>query len=258
MNAGLESILPHVPAAMMVLFRIGGIFIFGPVFGSNVVPMRVKALLALVLTICVYPIVPPQVPMQLSLATLGIAVGSELLIGAIIGYGASLPLIGLQVAGMVMGQQIGLMAAQVFNPEFDDQTEVLGQFMFLTALMAFLILGGHREVLAALVHSFQSIPLGGYAPDHTVVEFIVGLLDAMFELGIRVSAPLLCLVFLETVAMGFVARTVPQLNILSLGFPIRIIVGFFLLVGLSALMFESVSELIIRMIHTLPELLGYG
>ena len=185
------------------------------------------------------------------MATLALAIGSEMLIGMVIGYGASLPLAGLQVAGHMMGQQMGLMAAQVFNPDFDDQTEVVGQFMYLLALTVFLILGGHRQMLTALVHSFDNIPIGGFVPGENVVLLIVGLLGAMFELGVRVAAPLVCLVFLESVAMGFVARTVPQLNIFSLGFPIRIVLGFFLLVVLTTMFFDSVTVAIYDMFDAL-------
>ena len=254
MPGSLEPLLPHLPAFMLVFFRLTGIFIFGPVFGSSVLPMRVKVLLALVLAFCVYPIIPPQVPVHLSVAGLAVAVGTEILIGLIIGYGASLPLVAMQVGGLMMGHQLGLGLAQVFNPEFNEQSEVLSQFLFLVALTAFLLMNGHHAMLMALVNSFQSVPLGGYLPDGGLVYTITGLLTATFDLGLRVAAPLLCLVFLETIAMGFVARTVPQLNILSLGFPLRILLGMFLVVGAVAMMFQSVGDMINHTIHVLLNL----
>jgi len=256
MPGALEPILPHVPVFLLVFFRLTGIFIFGPVFGSSVLPVRVKVMLALVLAFCVYPIIPPQVPIELGWGAMAAAIATELLVGLIIGYGASLPLIAMQVGGLMMGHQLGLGLAQVFNPEFNEQTEVLSQFLFLMALAAFLLLNGHHAMLMALVNSFDSVPLGGYVPDGGLVFTITGMLTAMFELGLRVAAPLLCLVFLETIAMGFVARTVPQLNILSLGFPLRIILGLFLLVGLAAVMFESVAHMITQTIQTLLRMFG--
>ncbi len=254
MSDELAHIYPHIPAFLLVLFRLGGIFIFGPVFGSQVIPMRVKVLLALVLTMCIYPIVPPQIPVQLSLANIMLAVGSEMLIGLIIGYGASLPLVALQIAGQMMGHQLGLGLAQVFSPDFNEQTEVLSQFLFLVALTAFLLMDGHHAMIGALIASFHAVPLGGYVPDDRLMGLVTGLLNSMFELGLRVAAPLLCLVFLETIAMGFVARTVPQLNILSLGFPLRIIVGLFALIAIVGAMFEGVSHSIMHMIRSLVQL----
>jgi len=254
LSDGLALIYAHVPAFLLVLFRLGGIFIFGPIFGSQVIPIRVKVLIALVLAVCIYPIVPPQVPVELSLPTLGVAVGTEMLIGLIIGYGASLPLIALQIGGQMMGHQLGLGLAQVFSPDFNEQTEVMSQFLYLMALTAFLVLGGHHAMISALVTSFHAIPLGGYLPDEALLQLISGLLQSMFELGLRVAAPLLCLVFLETVAMGFVARTVPQMNILSLGFPVRIIVGFFVLVATIAAMWTEATHAIVQMMRAVAQL----
>jgi flagellar biosynthesis protein FliR len=77
----------------------------------------------------------------------------------------------------------------------------------------------------ALLHTFERIPSGGMILDGEIVSLITGLMISALELGLRVAAPLLCIVFLETVALGFLSKTVPQLNILSLGFPMRILVG---------------------------------
>lgn len=242
MSDQLTQLLPHVPAFAMVLCRLTGIFIFAPVFGSSVLPLRVKALMALVLAACLYPIIPPQLPLALDLGTIGFAIGSEILIGLVIGYGASMPLIAMQLGGQMMGHQLGLGLAQVLNPEFDEQTEVLSQFLFISALAIFLLLNGHHAMLGALVSSYHSVPLGGYVPDGNLIVLITGMLSATFELAIRVAAPLLCIVFLETVAMGFIARTVPQMNILSLGFPMRILIGMALLVALTSAMFSSFGD----------------
>lgn len=258
MPTGLENLLPHVPAFLMVLARMTGIFIFAPVFGSSVIPMRVKALLAIVLAFSVYPIVPAQLPIELNVFTLGLAMGTELLIGLVIGYGASLPLIAMQLGGVMIGHQLGLGLAQVMDPQFNEQTEVLSQFLFMVALALFLMLDGHHAMFAALIESYRSVPLGGYRPDGTALTMIVGLLRATFELGMRVAAPVLCLIFLETVAMGFVARTVPQLNILSLGFPLRIMAGLSMLIGMVTVMFTTLGDAMGEMLGRVMQLFAVG
>lgn len=239
MPSSLENLLPHIPAWLLVLFRLTGIFIFAPMFGSNLVPVRVKVMLALVLSFCVYPIVPVATPLELSLGQLPMIVGSELLIGLIIGYGASLPLVALQMGGMMIGQQLGLGLARVFTAQFGEQIDVTAQFFFIVALTIFIVLNGHQALLAVLVRSFEAIPLGGYAPEMSLMRMITGLISSMYELAVRVAAPLLALVFLETIAMGFVARTVPQLNILSMGFPLRILMGLALMTAVLAAMSDA-------------------
>ncbi len=104
-------------------------------------------------------------------------------------------------------------------------------------------------MLLAVMHSFEHIPIGGMRIDVSVIDLATGLLLAAFELALRVAAPLLALIFLQTVALGFIAKTVPQLNILSLGFPIRILVGFVIVaMGLTVIhdvLMESVDETLI-------------
>ncbi|MCC6581380.1 MAG: flagellar biosynthetic protein FliR [Phycisphaeraceae bacterium] len=242
MPVTLEPLLPHLPAWALVLTRLSALFILAPVFGSTAVPLRLKALMALVLSFCVYPVlltpgsaaaanVLPVVHEGLKLWTLVPAVASELIIGLILGLGVGMPLLGMQMAGRIIDQQIGLGIGGVFNPEMGVETGILGEFFYITAIAVFVILGGHRVLLATLVGSFSRIPLGGYMPDGHVTSLLLGMTTSMFELGLRVSAPLLCLVFVETVAMGFIARTVPQMNILSIGFALRILAGSALLVG---------------------------
>lgn len=258
MPVSLEPILPHIPAFLMVLFRLSGIFMFAPLFGSNLIPMRIKVLLALTLSFCIYPMIPPQVPMELSVATIAGSIGSELLIGLAIGYGASIPLIAMQLGGLLMGQQLGLAIANVLNPDFDEQVSIFGQLLFLAALTIFLLLDGHHALIGVLINSFNSVPLGGLAPGGEILAMTVGLLTAMFELAVRVAAPLLCLVFLETVAMGFIAKTVPQIQIFSLGFPIRILLGLFLTIVVCAVMFDALVEEMRYAIGLVSNLFGGG
>ena len=240
MPGDFRTLLIHLPAWLMVLFRFSGIFIFAPVFGSTAVFRQVKVYLAVGMSLCVYPMlldperpsaamIAPVLDGGLSLWTLGAAVGLELLIGLVIGFVASLPLIGLQVGGQVIDQQLGLGLAGVFNPELGEQTGMVGQFMFITALAVFVLLGGHRVMFAVLLGSFDHVPLGGFNEFEPMLVMIIGVLHASFELALRLAAPLLCLIFLQTVAMGFIARTVPQINILSIGFPMRTLTGAMLL-----------------------------
>jgi flagellar biosynthetic protein FliR len=225
-----QAILDHIPPAMLVMFRIGGLMIYGPVFGAAVIPTRVKVFLALLVGLAVYPTLSASClagqRLTLELWSVAPLVGLELIIGLLIGYMASLPLIAAQTGGLLMGQQMGLGFARFYNPGMDAQADIVGQMLFFMALAGFLIIGGHEAMMLAVLRSFQYVPLGGLTMDGDVLTLLAGLLLAAFELALRVAAPVLALVFLESLAMGYMAKTVPQLNILSLGFPIRILAGF--------------------------------
>ena len=144
----------------------------------------------------------------------------------------------------------------MFNPDLDEQTAVFSEFYFLLALTAFVILGGHRVMITTLVGSFDVIPLGGFRPDLTLLELLIGMMGTIFNLAVCVAAPLLCLIFLETLAMGFIVRTVPQINVLSVGFPLRILLGIGLLIAslaIGARVFVEVAE---RVMSVLASYLG--
>lgn len=261
MPVALEPFLKHVPAFMLVLFRITGIFVLAPVLGGRTLPMRVKVLLAFGLALCVYPAFAPVAGLSapgtpvheaaadvlsrgtdLSPWALPGLIAMELLIGFVIGFGATLPLIGFQMSGRIIDQQMGLGIGEFFNPELNDSTGVLGQFFFITAITLFMMMDGHRILLMVLVGSFDAVPLGGFRADASLLNMALGLMLIMLELAMRVAGPILCLIFLETMAMGFIARTVPQLNILSIGFPLRILIGLALLVGCFAIGAEAFMD----------------
>lgn len=262
MPVTLEPILAHMPAWLMVLFRLSGIFIFAPMLGASTIPVRAKMMLAIGLSLCIYPMLlapgRPSAPWigsmidtPMHLWAVGGMVAIELLIGLVIGYGASLPLIAAQVGGHVIDQQMGLGLAGVFNPELGEQSGVIGEFFFLTTLAIFVIIGGHRVMLVTLAGSFDHIPLGGFTDFHGLLMLTTGLLMSMFELALRVSAPLLAVIFLETVAMGFIARTIPQMNIMSLGFALRILLGLAVLIGTIGLQMPVVAQSVMRTLDVL-------
>jgi flagellar biosynthetic protein FliR len=287
---GYEPLLAHLPAWVLVLFRLTGIFLAGPVFGSTLLPVRVKALMAFGLSLCVYPMliggtlpidltaegvaINPSLPAAplagtlaaasisavihqgLSLWTLVPWVGLELLIGLAIGFCTGLALLGLQVAGQIIDQQLGFGLAGVYNPEQGSDDGPIGQFYFVMAIAIFLLLGGHRVVLGTLVNSFHTIPLGGLRADGRLVELVVALMGSAFELGLRVAGPLLCLVFLDTIALGFIARTVPQMNILSIGFPLRILMGTMLLVAVVSVQGEAFADTMRHMLESVARWIG--
>ena len=238
----LTPFLHHVPAWLMVLARLSGMFLLTPVLGSGSVPVQVKALLVVGLAVCVYPVLmsdaasaavlAPAMTGALSLWSLGPLLGLELLLGYVMGYLVMLPLAGLQTGGHIIGQQMGIGIGGVYNPELEGEAGVIGQFLFLLGLVAFLQLGGHHAVFAVLVGSFGHVPLGGFTDLAAVVEVAVGLVSVMMELSVRVAAPLMALLFLESVAMGFLARTAPQMNILSIGFALRILITSVVLIAL--------------------------
>jgi len=267
MTPQVMGLVALLPAWLLVMFRITGIFIFAPVLGSRTIPVRIKALWTLGMSFVIFPMLlspdRPAAVFVMDVAANGLylwaiagMVVMELLIGLVIGYGASLPLLGLQVGGRVIDQQLGIGLAGIFNPELDEQSGITGEFLFLVGLALFVLMNGHRAMVQVLVASFDTFPLGGFRFDGHALLMILGLLQVMFELAFRVAGPLLCIIFLETVALGFIARTVPQMNILSIGFPLRILVGFGVLIGAIAGIAHIFENATVQMLDVLLRFFG--
>ncbi len=230
--SGYEAILDHIPPALLVIFRVGGLMILGPVFGSAVIPAKVKILTGFLIGSAVYPVLAPGLPvgrMELDLWLLAPLMAVELLIGLVVGYIATIPMVAVQTGGLLMGQQMGLGFARFYNPSMETQSDVVGQLLFFMAFAGFLSIGGHEALVLAVLRSFQYVPLGEFVIDLNVINLLTGMLLAAFEFALRVAAPVLTLIFLQSLVMGYLAKTVPQLNVLSLGFPIRILAGLSML-----------------------------
>ena len=245
----MSTLLVHLPAALLVVFRIGGLMLFAPILGSNIVPLRLRILLAFVLGAAIYPVlhgvgvVSPE-GLSLDLASLAPLVALEILVGLTIGLVASMPLVAMQMGGLLMGQQMGLGFATLYNPALGDEGDVVGQLFFFLALAGFLVVSGHEAIVSAALHSFEHVPLGAFVADAKVLSLVTGMLMAAVEVALRVAAPVIAIIFLQSIAMGFVSRTVPQLNILSLGFPLRLLVGFGVMIAALVVIDEVAMEAI--------------
>ena len=248
----IETLSQHLVPATMVVARTSGIAIHGPVLSSSAIPMRIKALLVATLGLAVYPSVAGSAALPRDL-TLGAAlplVAAELAVGAFIGFAASLPLLAAQFAGLGMGQQMGLGFARFYNPAIGEDSDALEQLLYFLALAIFLGLGGLEATFSAVVGGFESLPagavgtllLGGGDGGAQPLAIVLGGMTAAFELGLRVAAPLLAIVCLETVVMGYLSKSVPALNVLSIGFPVRIVAGLAVIVASLAAIDEALVD----------------
>lgn len=239
-----DAILPHVVPWVLVLSRLGGLFLLAPIFSSTAIPRQVRLLLLLALTGVVYPLVDPGpfLGHGVDLYELAPAIAGEVMIGAALGLFALLPLIGVQLGGLLMGQQMGLAIAQILNPATNISGDNIGQTLFMMTLTGFVMVGGLDLLIGGVVHSFAQVPLGAVTVQMVPVDVVVGLLMSGFELAMRIALPVLVIIFLENVAVGFIMKTVPSLNILNFGFPLRIMLGLFVLTASLGFMAGAINQ----------------
>lgn len=209
----------------LVLTRVSGLMMTAPLFGSREVPLQVRSLLAFALSLLIVPTQwGVEIPWPGTTLNCLVYVAGELAIGLSLGLGIQLLLSGVQLAGQLIGRIGGEMLAEIYDPTSDENTSVLSQLLFLLTLVVFLVLGGHRAVMAGLLDTFQTLPLGHAALPREIPETIVTLLSQSFALAIRAGAPTATALLLATVVLGLIGRTVPQLNIMAMGFGVNAIV----------------------------------
>lgn len=231
-----------LPALVLVVTRFTGLLVFVPMLSSALIPVRLKVLLSLALAVAVFPLVErgAGVPTHLDLFEMAPAMLSELAIGVTIGMVAAVPLMTAQIAGTIMGQQMGLGLAAVFNPAIQIEGDNIGQALFFAAMASFLASGGFDIVYSVLVDTFASVPLGGYDLGRTPLDLIVGVIGAGFEVSIRVAMPVVVILIIESMIVGFIMRTIPSLNIMSFGFPIKILGGLLVTIAAFVIMLEAI------------------
>lgn len=221
----LFDILLLLPTYALVLFRISGLMLTAPVLSSSIVPLRMRAGLTAVIAAMVVPLVAKSSPTDLTLVSVMVGGVGELVIGASVGLALSLVLMGAELGGLLVGQQAGLSIASVFDPSRNQQVTIMGQLYTNVLVLFFLIAGGHRAAIAAVLDTYEIMPMLTVGMHESIVVLLVELMTAAFVLGIRLAVPGLLALFLTSTAMAFLSKTMPQMNILSVGFIVRVVVA---------------------------------
>jgi flagellar biosynthetic protein FliR len=212
-----------LPAYALVLFRVGGLMLAAPMLSSDAVPVRVRALFAASLALVVFPLLLPTIPAELTLEAALVGGVGELMIGLLMGLALTALFSGAQLAGMIIGQQAGLGLGQTYNPLTSTSTTTLGQVYFIVLLMIFIAAGGLQALVRGLLDSFQAVPLLSFTVQEAHLGLVVDL-HASFVMGLKLAGPVMIAMFMTTMTMGILSKTMPQLNILSVGFIVRILV----------------------------------
>ncbi len=229
-------------AFLLVFLRTSAIVATMPILGDKVVPARVKAGFALLLAGLLFPVVPLSgEPLETGLVPLALRMASEAIIGVVIGFAAQVIFAGVQLAGEFIGFQMGFAIVNVIDPVTSAQVSIVSEFQYLVALLLFLIFNGHHLFIAAVAESFRILNPLSLHYSGTLMSAILDLSKGIFVVAAKLSAPLVAVMFFLQIGLGIVARTVPQINIFIVGFPLQIAVGL-LFLGLCMPVFAFVLE----------------
>ncbi len=237
----VETLVNNHVTFLLVLVRVSAFVMVMPFIGGLGVPNRVKALLVFSISLVLLPVVGSHVARASDPGSLVAGLMGETLIGAAIGLGARLLFAAVELGGEFVGIQMGFGIAGVFNPISLQQVQLIGQLQGMFALAIFLVSNAHHVILKALASSFELVPSLSFYPSNALVGQLVRMTGQMFELGIRIALPVIIVLLLVNVALGVLARVVPQVNVLLLSFPITIFLGL-LVMGLSMSLFAGIVQ----------------
>lgn len=230
----------------LIFSRVSAMVMTAPIFSATEMPAVFRGLLAVVVSVLVMPVLwATPLPIPDNLAGYMILVAGETLIGVGLGMGMAILFVGLDVAGHVIGQSGGLLMAEVYDPSQGDNVIVFSRLLKLVTLAAFVSVGGHRILLAALLDTFAVIRPGAGSMPISVAETLTLLVSQSFHLGVRAAAPVLVALLLGNVVLALVGRTVPQLNVMIVGFGLNAMLMFgtmWLSFGTAVLVFQEQIE----------------
>ncbi len=227
---------------VLVLSRVAGIFAALPVFGGQMVPMRIKVIVVLMITLVCFPslaITPPAMPNDAF--TFGLLMLSEVAVGITLAFIAQILFAAVDFSGQIIGMQMGFTISQIIDPTRGSQAQVMSVLQTLFATLIFLSLNIHHMFIRAIVDSFSVIPLGGWHLNGEIMTFLIKRTTDVFIIGVRLAAPVMVLLLLTSVALGVMARAFPQMNIFMISLPLNIGIGFVIL-GRTLMFFFHVLE----------------
>lgn len=233
----------HLESFILVLVRVSAIIVVIPVISEKNVPVMIKAGLAVIVSVVIFPLVAGTVPSTKNyhLFHLITLIAGEVLIGLTIGFTARLLFAAIQIAGDIIGFQMGFAVANVIDPMSEQSVSIITQLKYLIAMLLFITVNAHHLFFLAIIQSYQFVAPLSFHFSPNLMQFIFITSKEMFVIGLKIAAPLMAVMIFTNVALGVVARTVPQMNIFIVGFPLQISMGL-IFIGLTAPVFIRMTQ----------------
>ncbi len=236
---------------LLLFFRITSLLSFLPIFGNMVIPMNVKALLGIYLTAIFLPSIEiGYIPD--SWLSLFLAIFSEIIFGATVGLLLNIPIYILIYAGEHVSMVMGFSMATLFDPQTQITMSIISQFFNFFAILLIFAFDGHHMMIQCISHSFENIKLGGFFLTEDIFKYIISSFKNLFVMGLTLAFPIVALSLLSDIIFGMLMKTMPQFNLLVIGYPIKIGVGLVVMMavmgGLAFLFkgeFKKMCEIIV-------------
>ncbi len=226
----LGSALPVFFTFFIILLRVSAVIVFAPIFSSASIPAQVKMAFSLIFAIVLYPVVKQYIHItDFSILNLAVIAVRETILSAALAFCVHFLWAGIELGSQLVGFMMGFSIANVLSPEENIQISILAEFESIMAILIFLIIDGHYIFIRAMADSFRMVPVGGFILNQNVFDILNKLALMMFGVAFKVLAPAVIALIITNIVFGIIARTMPQINIMIVAFPLSIGIGLFAL-----------------------------
>ena len=220
----------YIVGFILLFFRFTALFMATPIFAHQSIPVSLKPAMAFFFTIVFYSSMPP-LAIAITVPSIVVAILSELLFGLAIGVILQVAFNVISLAGGLISAMMGFSMASAIDPQSGVSMPIISQFLSLMALMVLFSIDMHHWILLFINDSLKNIPLGGFMITKEFFNYTMQSVSDMFLVGFTIAFPIIALSWLADIIFGMLMKTMPQFNLLVIGFPIKIMVAFSVLIA---------------------------
>jgi flagellar biosynthetic protein FliR len=220
---GADVISGYLPKFLLILLRLSVFFAILPILGNKTLPARYR----IGLVVAIAALLTPVVDLRPGENDVVILVVREVVLGMVLGLAVRVVFFGVEVAGQMISDSMGLSIATVFNPEMGQSTDI-ARFLAIVATLLFLVTDAHHDLIALFVRSYDLVPVGT-GDVRALVGGGIELTGKIFRIAIKLGAPVVVGMVTLNILLGFLTKATPQINIFFISFPLYIFLGFLIL-----------------------------
>jgi flagellar biosynthetic protein FliR len=240
-----ELLIGDFLIVLFIFIRIISMISVAPVLGHESIPSIVKISIGIVVSYITFlTIDKSKIALDINIIPIGINVVKEILTGFILGYMLNFVFYAISYSGTLIGFDMGLMMAETLNPMLNTNDNVVGQAIYYSAIMIFLLINGHHHVISAIVASFNVIPIGKFTMGPQVTGLIIKYSFSVFTIAVKIASPIIVSFFLIHIAEGIIARVIPNIQIIHVTQPAKLGLGFLFLSILAPVFIYAIKAIL--------------
>ena len=245
----------NVVTYLLLFVRISSFLAFMPFFNYTAVPMKIKAAFAFWISILLFPITP-KFGYEINIATILLSVLNEVAFAFFVGTALGIVFDILKYAGEQISFVMGFTLANVMDPNAGVQTTIVSQFFTWVAILVFLSFGGDHLEILFIDKTLTMLPFGEFFSYHNIYDYFISYMGRYFLLGIAIAFPIIAISLMSDIIFGMIMKTMPQFNLLVVGFPIKITIAFMVLIAIMSSMMTLFSNEMLSVFDAIFKFIG--